>query len=57
MTELSNYPTCAEYATKRLPAVLRLWNEETGRKVWVGTFLAGVHARHESGLPVLAVGR
>lgn len=46
--------TCLEYAEGRLPVVLRLWLSETGRKVHVTRFMAGVHRRHLAGLPVLA---
>lgn len=48
---------CAEYATKRLPTVQRLWREETGRTFSSVRFLAGVHARHLAGLPILGAGR
>jgi hypothetical protein len=44
---------CTEYASRRLPVVLAAWFAETGRRVSIGRFMAGVHARHEAGLPVL----
>jgi hypothetical protein len=46
--------TCLEYAERRLPTVLRLWSGETGQKVHVTRFMAGVHRRHLAGLPVVA---
>lgn len=48
---------CAEYATKRLPTVMRLWHDETGRKTNVRAFMSGVHDRHLTGLPILAVSK
>lgn len=48
--------TCSAYVEHRLPVVRRLWLAETGLRLGamaVARLLAGVHRRHQAGLPVM----
>lgn len=50
---MSTCETCETYMAVRLPHVLKAWFNETGQRVTVRTFMAGVHDRHLTGFPVL----
>lgn len=50
--QLPGCGTCLTYAETRLPTVIDLWFYETGQSVRIGSFMAGVHARHLAGLSI-----